>query len=63
MIYVLERGCQYEGGSAFAASTSHIAAWKEMRKHRPANARLVAKDCWLDDYDYYIIKELGEVAE
>ena len=63
MIYVLERGCRYEGGSAFAASTSYLAAWKEIRKHRPPDAKLLGKDCWGDAYDYWMIRRFKEATE
>jgi len=66
-IYVCESGCRYEGGSAFAASTNLVRAWKLMRERRiecetSAHERrqvvkLVGKNYWLSDYDYFCIRE------
>lgn len=61
MIYVVESGCRYEGGSAFAASTSHLKAWLELRKHRTPNAKLIAKDYWRDKYDYFCIRVFEDI--
>ena len=68
VIYVLEHGCRFEGGSAFAASTSLVRAWKLMRERRiEAEAekiagmprkifRLVGPMHWVGAYDYFIIR-------
>lgn len=66
-IYVLESGCKYEGGSAFAASTSLTRAWKLLRERRIEGeridghgrkqvVRLVGKLAWASDYDYFCIR-------
>ena len=66
-IYVCETGCRYEGGSAFAASTSFVRAWKLMRGKRIEGeidafgkkqvVKLSGKNYWLSDYDYFCIRE------
>ena len=63
-IYVCERGCRYEGGAAFAASTNLVRAWKLVREARIEaetsnhdKIRLVGKNYWLSDYDYFCIRE------
>lgn len=70
-IYVLESGCKYEGGSAFAASTNFLRAWKLLRERRIEGerldghgrkqvVRLVGKWHWASDYDYFCISEYDD---
>ncbi len=67
-IYVCETGCRYEGGAAFAASTSFVRAWKLLRAARIEGEtsahdkrqvlKLVGKNYWVSDFDYFRIREL-----
>lgn len=73
MIYVLEHGCKFEGGAAFAASTSLVRAWKLMRERRiEAEAekiasmprqvfRLVGPMHWAGEFDYFIIRAYDDI--
>lgn len=67
-IYVCEHGCKYEGGSAFAASTSLVRAWKLIRDERmkgeaPAydgqkrqKVEFHGPWHWSNGYDYWCIR-------
>ena len=67
-IYVCESGCRHEGGAAFAASTSFVRAWKLMREARIEGetsrynkgqiVKLVGKNHWMSEFDYFRIREL-----
>ena len=74
-IYVCESGCKYEGGSAFAASTSLVSAWRLMRKQMIEHAdymrrlriggyiKLKGKMYWEYGSDYFQIRKFDDLKD
>ncbi len=74
-IYVCESGCKYEGGSAFAASTSLVSAWRLMRKQMIEHAeymrrmrirghiKLEGKMYWEHGSEYFQIRKFDDLKD
>lgn len=75
IIYVCQKGCVHEGGNSFAASTSLVAAWKELRKKRDEYLgwaeRCSIKDVlrlkgwmyWEYGSDYFVIQKFDDLKD